>query len=138
MLSIWLSLFPHPVCGLAHKAGLRDGKTGLKGKAPLQICVLVRVWWPVASARAAAPELWRKGHMDNGSYAWRAAGEIQLVGKGRSQEAAIAAVQGLPAHPGNAVPGCHPQPPAMGLFLQLCLCFLISPLYSRNLNAAAY
>lgn len=58
-------LFPHPVCGLAHEAGLRDEKTGLKGKASLQICVLVRVWWLVASDWTAAPELSRKGHMDN-------------------------------------------------------------------------
>lgn len=68
--------------------------------------------------------------MDNGGYAWRAAGRSQLLEKGRrSQELAITAVQGLSAHPslGSIVPGCHPQPPAMGLFLQLCLCFLISP-----------
>ena len=129
MLSFWFSLFSHLGCGLARRAGLGDGKTGLKGKAPLRIRKLARVPWPVSGQQ---PRSWQgRSHVESRGSAWRAAGGIQLLGKGgRSQALAIATVPGLPAHPGlgSIVPGCHPQLPAMGLFLQLCLCFLISPL----------
>lgn len=125
MLSSWLS----PPLAVDKPTGQeRDGKTGLKGKAPLWIRRLVRVPWLVPGE--AVLELVRKGHVDNRGYAWRAASGIWLLGKGRkSPELASVAVQGLPAHPspGSIVPGCHPQPLAVGLFLQLCLCFLISP-----------
>lgn len=75
----------------------------------------MRVPWLVP--REAVLELVGKGHVDNQGYAWRAVSGTWLLGKGRkSPELATVAVQGLPAHPiaDSIVPGCHPQPLAMG------------------------
>jgi len=76
---------------------------------------LARVPRPVPGQQCRSR--WGRGRADNGGYSWRAVGGIWLLGKGRgSQELAMAAVQGLPAHPspGSIVPGWHPRPLAMG------------------------